>query len=335
MNLREFFAWPGALPLLALVPLLWLLLRTFDGLRSRQLVRVVGPRAQHLARDLAPGQRRLRRVLSWSGLLCALLAVMQPLWGEDVRKVEQRGVDMLVCLDVSRSMLARDLPPSRLLRARREIRALAERVRGDRMGLVAFAGEARLTVPLTQDMDSFAGLVEMADPLSVRRGGTDLGAALDKAIEALEGQTGDHEAVLLITDGEDLEQKGLRAAEKCKEKKITVHCIGFGSAQGSKITVDGQTGESFLRDRSGKEVVSAMDPTSLRKIAETTGGEFIDAGTMPLPLLELYEKRILPMARKTFEAEERREKKNRFQWPLLAAFVLWILELCLTDRKRR
>ena len=335
MNLRDFLAWPAAVPVLLLVPLWWLLLRGLDRLRQRRLASTLGPRARALTPGFSPGQRGLRRTLSGSALLGALLAVLQPLWGEDVRKVEQRGVDILVCLDVSRSMLARDMPPSRLLRARREIRALAERIRGDRMGLVAFAGEARLTVPLTQDMDSYADLVDMADPLSVRRGGTDLGAALDKAVEALAGQTGDHEVVLLITDGEDLEQKGLRAAEKCKEKHITVHTIGFGSAQGSKITVEGQGGEAFLRDRAGKEVVSAMDPVSLRRIAETTGGEFVDAGAMPLPLLELYQKRIQPMARKSFEAEERREKKNRFQWPLLAALVLWILESCLTDRKRR
>ena len=138
----------------------------------------------------------------------------------------------------------------------------------------------------------------------------------------------------MITDGEDLEQSGLRVAEQCREQGITVHCVGFGSTLGSKIALEVEGVEEFLRDRAGNDVISAMDSASLRRIAATTGGEFIDAGRRPRLLLELYKERILPMARKAFESEERRERKNRFQWPLLAAFVLWTLELCLTDRKR-
>lgn len=333
MSPRHLFAWPEALPILLLVPLAWLLLRLFDHTRAKRLERELGPRAPRLAVELSKGRRRMRLRLTLAGLLLALIAMLQPMWGEGLRKVKQRGVDILVCLDVSRSMLARDLPPSRLKRAQHEIRMLAEQVQGDRLGLVVFAGEARLTVPLTQDMHSFTDLVDLAGPLSVRRGGTDLGAALEAALEALEGRNEEDKAVLLLTDGEDLEQRGLSVAEKCKDGKITVHCVGFGSARGSKITVEGEGSEVFLRDRSGNEVVSAMDSSSLRRIAETTGGDFVDAGARALPLLKLYEKRILGKARKYFDARGGRERKNRFQWPLLAAFMLWILELCMTDRK--
>jgi Ca-activated chloride channel family protein len=333
MSLRDLFAWPEALPVLLLVAVAWFLLRGLDRARARRLEQKVGPRVRTLAGELAEGQRRARRYIATLALLLALLALLQPVWGEGVRRVKQRGVDLLVCLDVSRSMLARDLSPSRLKRAQHEISTLAGQVRGDRLGLVVFAGEARLAVPLTQDMNSFVELVEQAGPLSGQRGGTDLGAALETALEVFEGQTGDHEAVFLLTDGEDHEERGLRAAEKCKEKNIRVLCVGFGSARGSKIAVEGEGGETFMRDGSGNEVVSAMDPESLRRIAGITGGEFVDADTRPLPLLKLYEKRMLPMARKAFEAEGGYERKNRFQWPLLAAFVLWIIGLCLTDRK--
>jgi Ca-activated chloride channel family protein len=248
------------------------------------------------------------------------------------REVEQRGVDILVCLDVSQSMLARDLPPSRLARARHEISALAERAAGDRLGLVVFAGEARLAVPLTRDRESFRELVGLADPLAVERGGTDLGAALGTALEALRGQTGEHEVVLLLTDGEDHEGRGLRVARTCRDRNVTVHAVGFGSELGAKIPIAGEGGEEFLRDRSGADVVTRMNATTLRRIAEATGGEYVDVHARTLP--ELYEQRILPMARKLFETEERRAKENRFQWPLLAAFLLWILELCLGDRRR-
>ena len=128
-----------------------------------------------------------------------------------------RGVDILVCLDVSRSMLAQDLQPSRLARAQEEIRALAARTESDRVGLVLFAGDARLAVPLTRDKDSFASLASRASPLSVERGGSDVGAALDTALGAL---TGAHEVILLLTDGEDLEARGLQAARRCRDRGI-------------------------------------------------------------------------------------------------------------------
>jgi len=332
---RDLFACPAALPILGLVPIVWLALFAVDRARARRLARVVGPRAAALTPELSLGHRRMRRSLATAAVLLALLAILQPLWGLGARSVEQRGVDILVCLDVSRSMLARDLPPSRLLNARREIRSLAETARGDRLGLIAFAGEARLVAPLTQDLGSFEELVEQADALSVKRGGTNLGAALATARETLQDTSGEHEVVLLLTDGEDLEQHGLREAEKLREQNITVHCVGFGSALGSKIAVEAESGETFLRDRSGEEVVSAMDPASLRQIAAATGGTFVDASATPRPLVDLYQKRILPMARKALAAEERRERTNRFQWPLFAAVLLWMLELGLSDRKRR
>lgn len=325
----SFLAWPEALPLLLLAPLAWFVMRALQKGREKKLEQLVGPEVRRLAPDL--GNRSARRWLACAALLLALIAVLQPLWGEGVAKIEQRGIDMLVCLDVSRSMLARDLEPSRLERAKLEIRSLAGRARGDRLGLVVFAGEARLVSPLTRDMESFMELVDMASPLSVERGGTDIGAALEKALDALAGSSGDHEVVLLFTDGEDLEQKGLAAAERCRERNITVHCIGLGSARGSKIALG--TGEGFLMDRSGNEVVSIMDPNALLRIAATAGGAFMDAGARPV--LKLYEKEIQGKAQKTFDIEGRRERRMRFQWPLLAAFLLWIVEMSFTDRKIR
>ena len=214
--------------------------------------------------------------------MLAVVAALQPLWGEGTASSSARGADVVVCLDVSRSMLARDVPPSRLAAAKREIRALARTRAGDRLALVLFAGEARLAAPLTSDVESFCEIVDLADPLSVGRGGTDLGAALEAALAALEGAAGDHAAVILVTDGEDLGGRGLRAAEACKARNVAVHCVGFGSAGGAKIPVAGDGGTTFLRDRGGAEVVSALDPDGLRRIAEATGGEaVVDAGARP------------------------------------------------------
>ena len=300
MTFESLFACPEALPLLLVGPAAWVALRAIDGWRVRRLARVVGPRVETLARDFSPGRRQTRRWLTVGALLLASVAALQPMWGEASSSVEQRGVDILICLDVSRSMLARDLAPDRLRRARAEIRGLAERARGDRIGLVAFAGEARLVAPLTQDLGSLVEILELVDPLTIEKGGTDLGSALEIALAGLRGASGDHETVLLLTDGEDLGGRGLEVARRCRERGITVHAVGFGSALGAKIPIDRGGREGYLRDRLGKEVISALDPTSLRLIAETTGGAYV-SGSRVDPLVELYERRILPMARKAFE----------------------------------
>lgn len=325
---------PEWAPFLLAVPLVVLGLWLRDRARRRRLADVLGPRAPRLAAEASVARRRWRRTFFTAALLLAGVAALQPAWGESTRPVEPRGVDLLVCLDVSRSMLARDVPPSRLERARREIRALADRAAGDRLGLVVFAGEARLVIPLTRDRASFVELAALAGPLSVPRGGTDLGAALDTALAALAGHDAEHVAVLLLTDGEDHAERGLRVARAAAQRGITVHCIGFGSARGAKIPVGDEGGESFLRDRAGNEVVSALKPATLRRIADATGGVYVDALEQPHALQQLYEARIEPAARAAFRARRDREKENRYQWPLLAAFLLWIAELGLGERRR-
>jgi Ca-activated chloride channel family protein len=332
--MRFALLWGEGWPLLLLAPLCAAGLWRLDRARADRLRELAGPRARALAAELSGGRRRLRRWLATLGLLLGLVAALQPAWGAAGATAGPRGVDVVVCLDVSRSMLARDLQPNRLLAAKREIKALAARARGDRLGLVVYAGQARLLVPLTLDLRSFRELVDLAEPTSIARGGTDLGAALELALAALEGQSGEHEAVLLLTDGEDHEQRGLRAAERCRERGITVHCVGFGSAAGSKIAIETGAGEEFLRDRAGQEVVTALDPASLRRIAETTGGEFVDAGGRPQPLLWLYDQRIATLLHKSLAAGGQEPPTNRFQWPLLGAFVLWMLACTFTDRKR-
>ncbi len=339
MSFADLWLWPEGLPLLVLAPALFFALFLLDRARARRLGRLAGPRERALAPDFSPGRQRIRRRLFAAGVFLALAALLEPTWGEGDALGERPGADVLVCLDVSRSMLARDSSPSRLEAAKREIRALAERVKGDRLGLVAFAGEARLVSPLTRDMASFGALVEISGPESVRRGGTDLGAAIETALAALPVDALPRAAIVCVTDGEDHEERGLRAAETCRERGVAVHCVGFGTEFGAKIAIETAGVETFLRAPDGSDVVSAMRSESLRRIAAAAGGEFLDAGSRPLPLLHLYERRILPSAARASAApgtdDERRRRPNRFQWPLLAAVAAFMLELSLTDRKRR
>ncbi len=331
MSVAEHFVRPDLVWLFVLVPVAGFLLLLLDRRRGRRLSQSVGLRAHLRIGELSLRRRRIGHILFLSAVCLVVIAAMQPRWGRGAGTLTPRGVDIVVCLDVSRSMLARDLSPSRLDRARREIRAFAGRAEGDRLGLVVFAGEARLLVPLTKDLRSFAQLMDQADPLIVARGGTDLGAALLTALKALDRRAG---TILLLTDGDDLEGRGLSVAKTCKERGIAVHTVGFGSVRGAKIPVTEEGRETFLSDRSGVEVVSAMDEQGLSRIADLTGGEFLAAADAAQPLIQLYDDHIRPMARQTFLAEERRERENRYQWPLLLAFLLLWVDLGLCEKRQ-
>jgi len=332
VNFADHFARPEMWPLLLVAPVAWILLRVLDVVRGKRFERIVGPRARLLASDEGLHRGVARPTLVAAGVALAALAAMRPVWGEDKRTTDERGPDVVVCLDVSRSMLARDVAPSRLEHAKRAVRALAASAKDGRLALVAFAGEARLVSPLTADMRSFVELADAVDPLTVSRGGTDLGAAIDAARDALgDGAAG---AVVLVTDGEDLAGAGLRAAQRCRDAGVVVHCVGLGTPLGGKISVEGAAGETFLRDKSGEVIVSSMDPATLSRIAEATGGAFVDASRDERALVDLYEKRVVPTTRRAVETAERRRRESRFQWPLLAAFALWLLDLRLAGRGR-
>lgn len=318
--------WPALLAL----PVVWLgLWALFD--RARAAIARYG--TAPLQPVATPAWRSLRiTVLYGLGVLCW----MDPRWGDEPVAVERRGLDLIVCLDTSRSMLAADMEPTRLQRALRDVRAVLPDLQGgDRVGLVVFAGEARLQVPLTHDLDSFRGLLDEVDTEVVRKGGTDLAAALRKALQLADPEQARTTAVLLLTDGEDLAGAGQQAATELAAKGLVVHAVGYGSSLGSKISVDEGGAQAYLRDKAGQDVVSRLDPESLRRLAAATGGEFVRAEALALPLNELHEKRLLPMEKRSYEAGEESGKQARYQWVLLPLLLLLLWEIAMAGGRHR
>jgi Ca-activated chloride channel homolog len=318
--------WPALLALPLLLAVTWWL---FD--RGRAALARYGA---------APPQRppgpllRASRLTLLTGL--GLLCWMDPRLGDEPMAVERRGLDVVVCLDTSRSMLAADLEPTRLARALQDVRALLPQLQGgDRIGLVVFAGQARLWIPLTHDVDSFRGLLDEVDTDIIKVGGTDLAAALRKAGELVGGDDAATSAVLLLTDGEDLAGAGQQAATELAGKGVVVHAVGYGSAMGSKITLSQKGQQEFLRDSKGNEVVSRMDPDSLRALAAATGGEFVRAEAMALPLNELHEKRLQPMQKRSYDRGEESGKQARYQWVLLPLLGLLLWEIAMAGGLHR
>jgi len=324
------WARPWLWPFLLLLPVLWLAL--WGALRhARAGIAAYGATLRE--RVPRPGGRA-SLLTALAALL--LLSFMNPQLGTEQVRVERKGLDVIFCLDTSRSMLARDAEPTRLGRAKRDIQTMLPLlVGGDRVGLVAFAGEARLVVPLTHDADSFRYLAEQVDTETVHKGGSDLAAALRKALDLAEDGEEATTVILLLTDGEDLTGAGRQAAEEVASRGITLHAIGYGSTRGSKITIVQDEGEAFLKSSAGDEVVSVLDADGLRRMAETAGGEFLRADVMPLPLVELKHKRIDPMLKRSYDAGEDEVRKTRFQWVLLPGVLLLLLEILTSGGARR
>lgn len=276
------------------------------------------------------GRARARVVLGACAALFAALAAVGPVRGYTLRDVERKGIDLVVCLDTSRSMLVQDVKPDRLTRAKRELAGLFDRMKGDRAALLAFSGDVREVAPLTHDRDTLKSFLDTLSPADNLRGGTDLGAALEKALSMFDGRSGAHEAIVLVTDGEDLGARGFEVAQQAKERGIRVYVLGMGTTAGGKIP-DGANG--FVRGPDQKEVVSRMDPDSLSRIASAAGGDFATFEMSPIPLEELYEKRIAQLEGRELEGGQERIPHDRYQWPLVVAAACMLLELGLRERR--
>lgn len=272
--------------------------------QQTRLVAVIGPRAHDLVSKPSPSERRSAALLHAVAFGAATIALAGPRHGRSASAEDAPRLDIAVCLDVSRSMRARDLEPDRLGFAHAVIRSLASRARGDRLALVAFAGEARLVVPLTEDTDSFAAIASRIDELSIEHGGTDLSSALSVALTALEEDRTRGGAIVLLTDGEDLTGSALGVAETCKSRGLPIFAIGLGSPLGSKIPVASTTGERFVRDENGDDVVSALDTTSLSALCARSGGSFLAARDDPRSVVNLYDESLLAHARDGSHAME-------------------------------
>lgn len=303
-------------------------------LRKRRLARRRLVAAHQEARFM-PGysqtRARLRVLMITLAIFFGSLAILGPVRGYTLREVPRRGLDLVICIDTSNSMLVQDLRPNRLQRTKREVSLLLDRLRGDRVALIAFSGDTRDVSPLTDDRQTVKWFLEALSPNENLKGGTDLGAALGRALELFDGRSGAHEAIVLLTDGEDLEGRGLEVARDAAARGIRIYVVGMGTEIGGKIP-DEMRG--WIRDENGNEVISKLDPLTLRSITEVTSGEYISAADVALPLEELYDKRISRLEGRFLEDGKERIPHDRYQWPLGLAALCMFGETLLRERRR-
>jgi len=281
-----------------------------------------------------PGKRFLKRLLLLASLALILFALSGPRWGSHYQEVSQKGVEIMVLVDVSPSMLVKDIKPNRLERARREILDFLRVVQGDKVGLVAFSGAAFVQCPLTLDYAALEMFLSglQADLLPVP--GTDLGAAIETGLSAFDFQSETDKAMLLITDGEDHEGKGREAAQKAAAKGVKIFIFGLGETAGGPVPGgDGKGG--FKKDREGKLILSKLNEEGLREIASITGGAYARSVAGDLDLDILYFEGIKSKTEaQALKSGKIKVYEDRFPVFVFIAFVLLLLEDLIPEHGR-
>jgi len=268
-------------------------------------------------------------------LILSLIALARPQWGFEWQEIKQEGVDLLVMVDVSKSMLTQDVKPNRLERTKLAIQDLLAQLKGDRIGLIAFAGDSFLLCPLTVDYNGFQLSINDLNTKSIASGGTNISQALYTAIKSYEDIPSKNKAIIIVTDGDNLVGDPLKAAQLAKEKKIRIYTVGVGTKEGELIRIKGKDGVSeFLKNRNGKIVRSQLNENLLSEIARATGGAYFRASSVEFGLDILYEKVISKLETRKVEARMEKKFYERFQWPLALAFLLLMLETCLISSNK-
>ncbi len=330
------FAHSEYLYALALVPVL-LLLFVWVMIRSRMLLRNYGNPA--LLARLMPEHSRIKKPLKFTLLVLALLFVIlgvaNPQIGTKFEEVKRAGVDIIIALDVSASMKAEDIKPNRLESAKQEISRMLDKLQNDRIGLVVFAGDSYMQLPLTTDYAAARLILSSIDVDAVPVPGTAIGSAIRLAMKSFVEGEKKHKVIVLITDGENHEDDAITAAKDAHDEGVIVHAIGMGLPDGAPIPIyqDNRL-VGYKKDETGATVITKLDEQALTQIASAGGGKFIRASNQQSELDEVL-KEIEGMEKKEFGAKVFTEFEDRFQYLLALAVLFLILEFFTAERRSR
>jgi Ca-activated chloride channel family protein len=284
--------------------------------------------------SVSTGRPVIKFIVWLLALSMIITALAQPQFGSKLKTTKRKGVELIIALDVSNSMKAQDIKPNRLDRAKRAIAKLTDRLRDDKIGLIVFAGQAYVQLPITTDYSSAKLFLEAINTDIVPVQGTAIGAAIDMAVKSFTPNSKGSKAIIVITDGENHEDDAVGMAKAAQEKGIIVHTIGMGLPQGAPIPIGGEGSSDFLKDRSGSIVVTKLDEPMLTQIADAGGGTYIRANNAEIGLNTLFNE-IEKMEKTEMEAREYSEYNDQFSTFLSIALALILLDLMILDRKNK
>jgi Ca-activated chloride channel family protein len=327
------FAHPEYLYLLVVVPLFIIFYLIYKGWKKRALQRFGD---QEVITQLMPNQSKtkglLKLILLITGVTFLIIGILDPQVGSKLEKVKREGIDLYLVLDVSNSMLAEDIKPNRLERAKLAISNLIDKLQGDRIGIIIFAGNAYKQLPLTTDYSAARLFLSVVDTKIVPTQGTAIGEAIDMATLSF-GETEHNKAIVIITDGENHEDDAVGAAKAANELGIKVFTIGMGLPDGAPIPLFNNGNQvGFKKDREEKTVITKLNEDMLRQISAAGGGSYARANNATTGLSRVFED-INSMDKKEIETRQFTNYEDRFQLFLGIAFILILIELLIADRR--
>jgi len=289
--------------------------------------------------QLAGTVNRRRRIIRFGllllGLALAIVSLAQPRWGYTFEDVKRKGLDLMIAVDTSRSMLSNDVQPNRLERVKLAIQDLIDELQGDRVGLIAFAGRAFLQAPLTIDYDAVIEAVGDLDTKTIPEGGTNISSAITLATQSFGKSAMGNRALIIFTDGEELSGDAVKTAKTAADAGVRIFTVGVGTPQGSLIPVTGDNGEtSFVKDINGQVVKSKLDDKRLREVAEATGGFYLHLENGPRTMQQIQSEGLAKMQAAEMDVRLSRRPIERYEWPLGAALIALALSILISERKR-
>jgi len=301
--------------------------------RKRKLAQIG---ESHLVSQLIPYSSRRKRIwkliLFSLGFSCLILALCNLQTGSKLTEVKREGADIIVCLDVSNSMLAQDLSPDRLTRAKLALEKMIDLLEGDRLGLVIFAGEAYVQLPITMDYAAAKMFLESIGPGMVPVQGTKIADAIAKAADSFSSEEGKNRAIILITDGENHESEAIEAAVEARKRGIMINTIGIGSLNGVPIPqIENGVVKGYRKDRDGQTIVTKLNADLLRKIAESADGVFVHASQADIGLEAILDK-IGELDKSQLESKMYSDYEDQFQWFLALALFFFLIEFFISER---
>ncbi len=327
------FAHPDYFYLLLILPVL-LVFFLYNMRWKKQAIKRFGDFniIQKLMPRRSKGKGAIKFLFIITAMFFLIAGIVDPQIGSKLEKVKREGIDLFVVLDVSNSMLAEDIKPNRLERAKLAISNLLDKLQGDRIGIIIFAGNAYKQLPLTTDYSAARLFLSVVDTKIVPTQGTAIGEALDMATLSF-GESDHNKAIIVITDGENHEDDAIQAAKAANELGIKVFTIGMGLPEGAPIPIAGNGNQrGFKKDRDGKTVITKLDEDMLRKIAASGGGAYARANNASIGLTKIFDD-INEIDKKEIETRQFTNYEDRFQFFLWFALAFLIIELLIADRK--
>ncbi|MGA7275500.1 MAG: VWA domain-containing protein, partial [Candidatus Udaeobacter sp.] len=321
--------------LVACAALIWQY-RCFDRRQRIALAHFVGARLlPKLTSSISASRKLVKRILFMLGVAFIFVALARPQAGFEFQETHRKGLELLFAIDTSKSMLAQDVKPDRLTRAKLAVTDLVAKLNGDGIGLIAFAGSSFLQCPVTLDYDAFQESLDALDVNVIPKGGTDIASAIHEAEAVFKTRTASDKILILITDGEDLGGEAINAAQSAAKNGLKIFTVGVGSTTGELVPVPSETGETdFVKDENGKPVKSRLDETTLKKIAESTDGIYQPLGAQGEGLMNIYDRGLAGFKREDLKAREAKVPLEKFHWALLAALACFVGELLIGNRRR-